>query len=654
MFTSSLNRRWFVLVAIFAIALPSQSLLGQEGRLALGENLVVEGIPDIPLSLVAEVGKYTKARSAEILCWHPTKREMLIATFFGTTSQIHQVKFPGGARTQLTFFDDRPTMGVSYPSVDRGCFIFSKDVGGNENHQIYRFDEFTSEISLLTDGQSKNSAGVWSNDGKKVAYCSTLRNGTDTDLYLLDPDRPGSGQILAQLSGGGWKVLDWSPDDRSVLVQEMISVNQSFLWLFDVETGKRTLITPKSDELVSYVDAKYFPDGNRLYVVTDRDSEFQRLGVLDMSSGKWTFLTDKIPWDVFDFKPSPVSNEVAVITNEDGMLRLHLFDGLTGEELELPNLPSGYFTGLCWHCNGKELGFNIDSSKSPTDAYSLDVETGRLDRWTFSETGGLNTSKFVDPEVIHWKSFDDTALSGFLFRPPSRFTGKRPVIIDIHGGPEYQFMPYFMGRQNYFLNELGIALLFPNIRGSSGFGKSFLKLDDGLLRENAYRDIGTLLDWVAQQPDLDSSRIMVTGMSYGGHMALVTAVRYSDRIRCAIDMCGPSNLQVFLTSTAAYRQDLRRVEYGDENDPAIRDFLQQTAPLNNASKIGVPLFVVQGKNDPIVPPSESEQMIEAVRKNGTPVWYLLAKDEGHGFFKKPNHDFLFYATIQFVKTHLLN
>jgi dipeptidyl aminopeptidase/acylaminoacyl peptidase len=226
-------------------------------------------------------------------------------------------------------------------------------------------------------------------------------------------------------------------------------------------------------------------------------------------------------------------------------------------------------------------------------------------------------------------------------------------MIDIHGGPEDQFQPYFLGQQNYYLNELGVALVFPNIRGSAGYGKSFLKLDDGLKREDAYKDIGTLLDWIKTRPDLDAGRVMVTGFSYGGNVALVAATRYPDRVRCVVDNVGPSNFVTFLENTAGYRQDLRRVEYGDERDPSVRAFLERISPLNHASKITKPLFIVQGQNDPAVSPSESQQMINAVRKNGVPVWYLMAKDEGHGFFKKANRDYEFYATIQFIKEYLL-
>jgi dipeptidyl aminopeptidase/acylaminoacyl peptidase len=310
--------------------------------------------------------------------------------------------------------------------------------------------------------------------------------------------------------------------------------------------------------------------------------------------------------------------------------------------------------GLEWHKNNRDLMFLVSSARSPTDAYVLDADTGKVERWTESETGGLNPATFAEPELVRWTSFDGRTISGFLFRPPAgKFTGKRPVIVNIHGGPEGQSRPSFNGRLNYFINELGCALIFPNVRGSTGYGKEFVTLDNGFKREDSVKDVGALLDWIGKQDGLDADRIMVTGGSYGGYMALAVATTYDDRIRAAVSVVGISNFVTFLERTESYRRDLRRVEYGDERDAKMREFLTRIAPLNNASKITKPLFVVQGRNDPRVPYTEAEQMVETVRRNGTPVWYLLAKDEGHGFSKKRNADYLFYATVLFIQEHLL-
>ena len=639
-------------IVLFLFVLPLASLFGQSD-FPPGDDLIVDGVPPIPRSLVADVGRYTHSRAAELLDWHPTRREMLIVTFFGNTPQVHQVKFPGAARTQLTFFDDRVSFGVSYQPTRGDFFIFSKDSGGDQNFQNYRYDLQTGDITLLTDGKSRNSPGVWSKKGDRIVYASTRRNGSDVDLYIEDPLDPKTDRLLAQLEGGGWKPLDWSPDDSRILVEQEISINESYLWLIDAATGEKTLFTPKRNVKVAYGLAFFSKSGKGIYAVTDRDSEFRRLALIDIATAEYKYLSAAIPWDIEEAQLSPDGKMVAVVSNDDGATTLHLLDAISGKEQPLRGLPAGSVIDIHWRKKSSELGFSLDSARTTTDAYSLNVKTGRVERWTFSELGGLHTDAFAEPRLIHWKSFDGRTISAFLYRPPARFTGKRPVIMNVHGGPENQFQPYFLGPDNYYLDQLGIALLFPNIRGSSGYGKTFVTLDNGPLRENAYRDIGTLLDWIETQPDLDSNRVMVTGASYGGHIALVTATRYANRIRCAVDIVGPSNLVTFLEHTAAYRQDLRRVEYGDERDPNMRALLESLAPLNHASEITKPLFVIQGEKDPAVPRSESDQIVSAVRKNGVPVWYLIGKNEGHGFSKKSNRDYQFYATIMFAQQFLL-
>jgi dipeptidyl aminopeptidase/acylaminoacyl peptidase len=629
----------------------------QEAVVAPNENLIVEGVPPIPQALAEKADRYTNFRSAFFASWHPTKREMLIATRFADTFQIHQVKMPAGARTQLTFYVD-DVRGAQYPPKGGDSFVFSKDIGGGEFYQLYRYDDSTGAVTLLTDGKSRNIGEVWSNDGKQMAYSSTRRDGKDVDIWLSEPahpDDPKTNRMLAQMTGGGWGALDWSPDDQQLLVLEEISANETYVWLVDSTTGAKTLLTPKGDaEKIAYASAKFSKDGKGIYLTTDKDSEFQRLAYLDLSSKKYTFLTAHIHWDVEDFDITPDGKAIAFTTNEDGFSVLHLLDTKSGKEKPAPKLPAGLIFGVKWHRNGRDLAFGVTGSRSPSDVYSIDVPTGKVDRWTSSETGGLNPESFSEAELVHWKTFDGKSISGFLYRPAARFTGKRPVIIDIHGGPEGQFRPAFLGRNNYYMNELGIAMIFANVRGSTGYGKTFLTLDNGFLREDSYKDINSLFDWIAQQPDLDASRVMVTGGSYGGFMTLAVATNYNDRLRCSVDIVGPSNLVTFLENTSGYRQDLRRVEYGDERDPKMRAFLERIAPANNAQKISKPLFVIQGKNDPRVPWTEAQQMVAVVRKNGAPVWFLMAKDEGHGFSKKKNVDYQFYATVLFIQQFLLN
>ncbi|MEP1058559.1 MULTISPECIES: S9 family peptidase [Cyanophyceae] len=638
-----------ILVAVFSL-MPMP--LAQAATVAPNENLVTEGIPAIPSALVETVNRYTEFRSAGLSSWHPTKRAMLISTRFGDVPQIHSVQFPLGARKQLTFFAEAP-FGATYQPTEGNYFVFSRDVGGNEFNQNYRYDIATGDVTLLTDGRSKNSRGVWSQAGDRMAYTSTRRNGADTDLYIIDPQTPPSNRLLAEVTGGGWYPLDWSPDDRQLLVLEFLSINKSNLWLFDTTTGAKKPLTVQGQEPVAYGGGVFSKDGKGLYVISDRGSEFQRLAYLDLASNRYTDLTSQIPWDVEDFDLSHDGKRLAFVTNEDGASVLHLLETATQKTLPLPTLPLGAITSLSWHPNNQDLGLTLISARSTADVYSLNVATNTVERWTESETGGLNTATFSEPELVRWQSFDNKTISGFLYRPSARFTGKRPVVINIHGGPEGQYRPGFLGRNNFYLNELGVALLFPNVRGSSGYGKTFLKLDNGYLREDSVKDIGALLDWIATQPTLDADRILVTGGSYGGYMSLAVATHYSDRIRAAIDIVGISNFVSFLERTESYRRDLRRVEYGDERDPKMREFLIKISPLNNAEKIKKPLFVIHGQNDPRVPLNEATQIVATVRQNNIPVWSLVAKDEGHGFAKKKNVDFQFYATVLFLQNYLL-
>jgi dipeptidyl aminopeptidase/acylaminoacyl peptidase len=630
----------------------SLSLRAQESPIAPPESLVVDGIPKIPATLADAAGGYGSYRAASLVDWHPTRREMLIATRFGDTPQLHVVKMPEGARQQLTFFPDAVTSARFHPKTG-DYIVFSKDIGGGEWYQLYRYEVKSGDVQLLTDGKSRNLLGPWSSKGDRIAYMSTRRTGKDTDLWVMDPSDPKSDRLLTQLEGGGWQPLDWSPDDKHILLEEELSINESYLWLVDSITGEKTALTPRdSKEQISYGDAQFSKDGGSIYVTTDRDSEFHRLAYMDLASKKTKYLTTNIPWDVEMFDLTEDGKRVAFVTDEDGASVLHVLDTASGRESPVPKLPNGVITALRWHRDGNELGFSLTNARDPGDCYSLEVNTGKLERWTSSETA-VKTEEFPQAELVTWKTFDGKMISGFLYKPAAKFTGRRPVMVMIHGGPEGQSQPNFLGRYNYLLNEMGIALIYPNVRGSTGYGKTFSLLDNGFKREDTYKDIDALFDWIATRADLDADRIAVMGGSYGGHMTLAVSTFYSGRIRCSVDIVGMSNLVTFLEHTEAYRRDLRRAEYGDERDPKMREFLERIAPMNNIEKIKKPMLVIAGKNDPRVPVSESQQIADALKKQGTPVWLMIAKDEGHGYRKKPNQDFQFYATVEFLQQYLL-
>ena len=641
-----------MIVALMAMAFSGMCGFAQEPVIAPAENLVVDNVPKIPVSLADTAGRYGSYRSANLADWHPTRREMLIATRFADTPQLHLVKTPGGARQQLTFFADAVSGGRFHPNSG-DYIVFAKDIGGGEWYQLYRYDVASGNVTLLTDGKSRNLLGPWSSGGDQIAYVSTRRTGQDTDVWVMNPADAKTDRLLTQLTGGGWEPLDWSPDDKKILLQEGISINESYLWLVNTDTGEKTALTPRdAKEKVFYGEAKFSKDGKGVYITTDKDSEFQRLAYLDLATKQLKYLTTKIAWDVETFDLTRDGKRIAFVSNEEGTSVLHVLETATEKEVALPKLPTGVIGALRWRKNGQELAFSLNNARGPGDCYSLEPAAGKVERWTTSETA-VKTDAFPEAELVRWKSFDGKMISGFLYKPPAKFTGKRPVLVVIHGGPEGQSQPNFLGRGNYYLNELGIALIVPNVRGSTGYGKTFSLLDNGFKRDDTYKDINALFDWIATRPDLDTERIGVTGGSYGGHMTLAVSTFYSDRIRCSVDIVGMSNLVTFLEHTEAYRRDLRRVEYGDERDPKMREYLEKIAPMNNIEKIKKPMFVIAGKNDPRVPVSESQQIADALKKQGTPVWLLIAKDEGHGYRKKGNQDFQFYATVEFLQEYLL-
>jgi dipeptidyl aminopeptidase/acylaminoacyl peptidase len=632
------------LAAVFlALTLPAQ----------VPDNLVVEGVPAIPAELRRDVSRYLEFRAAAFQSWHPIRREMLITTRFGETPQLHLVKSPGGARRQVTFAAE--PVGAARFRPKAGDFaVFSQDSGGGEFYQLYRHDFHDGRNTLLTDGKSRNTGARFSRSGLHLAYTSTRRTGRDNDIWVMLPHDPKTDRLLCENVGGGWSVLDWSPDDALLLVLQYLSINESHLHLVDARTGKRSQLTPPGKNQVAYGHARFAHDGKAVFATSDDDSEFQQLVRIDLKDGRQTTLTASISWDVEEFEQSPDGKVIAFVTNEAGVGTLNLMEVKNGKALPKPRLPLGTVGNLEWHSNGRDLAFNLTSAKSPNDVYSLDAKTGQLERWTESETGGLNPESFAEPEILKLSSFDGLLISAIAYRPdPKKFPGPRPVLISIHGGPEGQSRPGFQARNNYLLNELGIAIVYPNVRGSAGYGKTFLTLDNGFKREDSVRDIATVIAWIGRQPEFDRSRIAVTGGSYGGYMSLACLIMYADILRCGIDVVGISNFVTFLNNTQDYRRDLRRVEYGDERDPKMKEYLERISPANHAARIKKPLFVVQGKNDPRVPLSESEQMVKAIRSAGGNVWYLMAQDEGHGFAKKRNADFQFMATILFYREHLL-
>jgi dipeptidyl aminopeptidase/acylaminoacyl peptidase len=641
--------KFLIISLIFSYIISPQ----QVERKEIG-NLVLENIPDIPQSIKDRMFQYQSTRSATFQDWLHNNKGILISTRFGETIQIHIVEKPGGMRKQITFFNEPIGNASVCPDKNKNLFLFSKDIGGGEFYQIYSFDMNTGNFKMLTDGRSSNGGANWNNKGDKFSFFSTKRNGKDWDIYVYDFNNPDSAQMILS-EGGSWTAVDWSPDDTKLLVRKNISANESYYYLFDLTLKKLTQINP-TDEVISYGNALFSKDGKGIFYSSDQNNEFKKLRYYDISSGKEKVLTEKINWDVENIQLNKKGDLLAFTVNENGLSKLYLMKTKDFTYKEVKSIPDGIIGSISFNSIGSKIALTINTPTSPSDVFLLDIKTQSLERWTYSEVGGLNSNNFITPELFYYPTFDEIdgkprMIPAFIYKP--RTKGPHPVIIDIHGGPEGQARPSFNPINQYYAVEMGIAVIEPNVRGSTGYGKTYLQLDNWYNRENSVKDIGKLIEWIEKQTDLDKNRIAVTGGSYGGYMVLASMFHFNEKIRCGVDIVGISNFVTFLNNTADFRRDLRRVEYGDERIPEMREFLLKISPTTNAHKITKPLFVVQGLNDPRVPYTEAEQIVDAVRKNGTEVWYLLAKDEGHGFRKKSNRDFYIWSEVLFFEKFLL-
>ena len=619
-------------------------------------NLIMADVPPIPADIVEDLNRYQNVRSAAFRSWTEDGSGIYISTRFGDVRQIHRVDMPGGARQQITFYDEP----IGAVSRQRGGskVIFTRDAGGSEFAQIFLLDPGDGTTTMLTDGSSRNGGTVWDRDGRRIAYSSTQRNGRSNDVWIMEPEDPSSAQLVLESPDGAyWSAADFSASGSRVLIRQYISINDARINLLDLDTGAVSLLAgsagaPSANFPIGFDDAN---DG--FWFVTDQGSEFRQLAWQSSESGAAAeIVTGGIHWDVGGGEMSHDRSRIAFTANENGVSRLYLMDARTRDYKSVSNIPIGLISGLTFSPDDRKLAMTLNSATAPSDVYVLDLASGALIRWTTSEVGGLDTTQFRAPELISFPTFDNVdgeprQIPAWVYKPPGK--GPFPVVVSIHGGPEGQTRPGFSSTYQMWIDKLGVAVVLPNVRGSSGYGKSYLLLDNDFKREDTVRDIGALLDWISTQPDLDADRIGVIGGSYGGYMTLATSFHYSDRLKAAVDRVGISNFVTFLENTQSYRRDARRAEYGDERDPEMRAFFEKTAPLNNVDKIKIPMLVVQGENDPRVPVTESAQIVAALREQGQNVWYMNAMNEGHGYRKKENVDIYQQATVLFFREHLI-
>jgi dipeptidyl aminopeptidase/acylaminoacyl peptidase len=647
--------------ALLLVALATPVYADVERRTLNDGNLVLEDVPQIPAEVVNDLNRYQNIRAASFQAFTPDSKGIFISTRFGDVDSLHRVDMPGGARNQITFYRE-PVGGITR-RPGSGELFFTRDAGGNEFAQIFRFDPATGDANMITDGESRNGAVVWDRRGSRIAYQSTRRNGRSNDVWVMDPAEPAKAKVaLESPDGSWWGPTEFSDSGSKLLVTNYVSITDSRVHLLDLDSGESALLAGGGDSTSTNVPVAFDDEADGFWLITDQGGEFNQLAWQSAEAGASPeVVSGDIPWGVSTAVISHDRSRIAFVTNEDGMSRVYLMDTKSRKYRRVESVPTGLAYGIVFSPDDSQLGMTLNLSQTPSDAFVLalgerPLEYGKLTRWTNSEVGGLDTTAFRTPELVRYPTFDKVGdrareIPAWVYKPPG--DGPFPVIISIHGGPEGQARPSFSSTYQMWLDKLGVAVIQPNVRGSAGYGKTYLGLDNGFRREDSVKDIGALLDWIDTQPDLDAGRVAVFGGSYGGYMVLASAVHYSDRLKAAVDVVGISSFVTFLENTQDYRRDLRRVEYGDERDPAMRAHLEKISPLNNVDKMRVPLFVVQGQNDPRVPVTEAEQMVEALRDLDQSVWYMNALNEGHGYRKRANRDAYQQAMILFFQEYLV-
>ncbi|MFN9267778.1 MAG: prolyl oligopeptidase family serine peptidase [Planctomycetaceae bacterium] len=648
MFATRLTPAWFLLallpLVVFAQAPPPSASPGPSDPLR-PPAIATESVPPVERAVVDRLRQYQAVRTASFLGWHPAGTGMFITTRFGDTAQVHFVAAPGASREQRTFLAE-PVTARPIPGRADGSLVLSYSVGGSENDQFFLLPAGRGLPRRITDGKSRHLGGPFDPRGERMIIHGNQRNPRDTDLYIATlGDRPTL-ELLLPVEQEHWTAQDWSRDGRELLLNKYVSITESQPALFDIASRQLTPLTLPDRVPAACAPMRFGADGRTVWMATDTRGEFRELARLDRQAGTWDWVSADIPWDVAELELDRAGGRVAFTTNTDGASALYIIE--RGQRRQLP-LPLGTVAGLEFHPDGRQLGFTLARPDAPADAFAIDLATGRLTQWTFSEAGGLDPRQFVAPRLVRFPSFDGREIPAYYFAPKGASPTRRvPVLINIHGGPESQYRPSFQGTDQFYCHELGIAVLHPNVRGSAGYGRTYLGLDNGPLREDSVKDIGALLDWIARQPELDPERVAVMGGSYGGYMVLASLTHYPDRLRAGVDVVGIASFRSFLKNTSSYRQDLRRAEYGDERDPAMQEFFARIDPLANADRIRSRLLVAHGRNDPRVPFSEASQMAARVRELGQPVWTVYADNEGHGFAKKPNRDYLTAVVVQFL------
>jgi dipeptidyl aminopeptidase/acylaminoacyl peptidase len=637
-------------VSIFFLIL---GLLGASGHTEIrniGSTVTMDGIPPAPPGEASHLADYLHARPARAEGFSP-QGAVLVRTRFGDSEQLHLVSQEGGARRQLTFGPDSVTWAAYSSDPARNGFAFLKDHDGDGREQLYYQRTGEPAPRLLSDGRSRIFAPVWSTSGREIAFSTTMRDGQSHDIFMVDPDAGAPPHLVVAGDASDWRALDFAVDDHLLLVLKTVSRSESHLFVVDLASGQRRELDPSASP-VSISDARLAHDGQGVYYLSDGYGEFYQLRLINIFTGQKTALSEHIPFDIDALALSRDGRLLAFTSNERGTSRLNLLDLGAHQDLVPPTMPfAGVMHALSFDADSKHLLFSLAAPNHPEDAYVLDVAANRLSAWTHSETGPVDSAKFVLPRLVNVPTFDRDSsrtrdIPTYLYAPAG--AAKHPILLDLETGPQEQFRPGFDPWIGYLVNEVGCAVVVPNLRGSPGLGKTYRAAGLGALREDAIKDIGALLVWLRAQHDLDAQRVIVLGRGYGAALALATLATFPERVRGGVALSGVSDLVEWLAGRNADIQGERRAEFGDERDLNMRAVLRRLSPLTNLDRISRPLLVVHGKNDREVPLAQAEQLVAAARSRSIPVWYMTLNDEGQKIRGTPADELFLRTLTQFL------
>ncbi|HTV98457.1 MAG TPA: prolyl oligopeptidase family serine peptidase [Steroidobacteraceae bacterium] len=619
-------------------------------------NLILDGVPDRPLESAEVLDAYLGARQASLLGFG-AKGQLLIATRFGDVDQLHLVDQPLGERRQITFLRDPIARGALSPDPGRSAWFYLQDADGGDGTQLYYQRLGEAVARRLSDGKSVNGGAIWSSAGRAIAFFTRAPGALSDDIDIVDPESGALPRLAVAGDDAAWFPLDWSPDDRQLLVQQHVSAYEDHLYVIDLSSGQKREVDPapaKSPAPAAIAGARFSRDGTGVYFISNREGEYARLRFVNSFTGEKTDISDKVPFDVDRMAVSRDGHYLAYVTNEGGADRLDLVDLRAHQDLVPPHLPAGIIDSLAFDLESKRLAFGLSAANAPRDVYVLDLASNRLEPWTASEAGPVDRSKLVVPRLTQFPTFDrvdgrSRQIPVYVYAPAS--AGPHPVLIVLHDGPGGEFRPSFDPWIEYVVNALGFAVLAPDMRGSSGLGKGFAALARGKLRGDAVKDVGALLVWLALDGRFDAKRVFVSGTGYGGYLALEALVNYAERLRGGIALAPITDLIDFVSASGASRPALRE-EFGDERDTDMRAFLRNISPLTSADRITRPVLLAHGKLDARVPIGQSQELLNRLRSRNQVVWYLEAQDEGHalGHWRWQNREAYYRAFAQFLTT----